>query len=85
MIKTLQIRVDDVYKLEIENIKKIKGVSEIIIDQNCLTINTQKEINNLDILIKSITDSNVKILDLGFKEITLETVFLTLTGRSLRD
>ena len=66
-------------------IKKIKGVSEIIIDQNCLTINTQKEINNLDILIKSITDSNVKILDLGFKEITLETVFLTLTGRSLRD
>ena len=50
--KTLQIRVDDVYKLEIENIKKIKGVSEIIIDQNCLTINTQKEINNLDILIK---------------------------------
>ena len=83
--KTLQIRVDDVYKLEIENIKKIKGVSEIIIDQNCLTINTQKEINNLDILIKSITDSNVKILDLGFKEITLETVFLTLTGRSLRD
>lgn len=83
--KTLQIRVDDVYKLEIENIKKIKGVSEIIIDRNCLTINTQKEINNLDILIKSITDSNVKILDLGFKEITLETVFLTLTGRSLRD
>lgn len=83
--KTLQIRVDDVYKLEIENIKKIKGVSEIIIDQNCLTINTQKEIKNLDILIKSITDSNVKILDLGFKEITLETVFLTLTGRSLRD
>lgn len=83
--KTLQIRVDDVYKLEIENIKKIKGVSEIIIDQNCLTINTQKEINNLDILIKSITDSNVKILDLGFKEITLETIFLTLTGRSLRD
>ena len=66
-------------------IKKIKGVSEIIIDRNCLTINTQKEINNLDILIKSITDSNVKILDLGFKEITLETVFLTLTGRSLRD
>ena len=39
--KTLQIRVDDVYKLEIENIKKIKGVSEITIDQNCLTINTQ--------------------------------------------
>ena len=46
-------------------------------------INSKKEINNLDLLIKSITESNAEILNFKFKEITLDTVFLTLTGRSL--
>lgn len=83
--KVLQVRVDDIYKLNLEVIKSTKGVVEVIIDENYLTVNTNKEVNNLDILIKNITDSGAKILDLGFKEITLETVFLSLTGRSLRD
>lgn len=83
--KSLQVCVDDAYKINIEMLKAVKGVSEILLDENCITINTKKEVNNLDILIKSITDCDAKILDLGFKEVTLETVFLTLTGRSLRD
>lgn len=80
---TLQVAVDDVYELELEEIKNTKGVSEIILDKNSLTINSKKEINNLDLLIKSITESNAQILNFKFKEITLDTVFLTLTGRSL--
>lgn len=80
---TLQVAVDDVYELELEEIKNTKGVSEIILDKNSVTINSKKEINNLDLLIKSITESNAQILNFKFKEITLDTVFLTLTGRSL--
>ena len=80
---TLQVAVDDVYELELEEIKNTNGVSEIILDKNSVTINSKKEINNLDLLIKSITESNAEILNFKFKEITLDTVFLTLTGRSL--
>lgn len=83
--KSLSVRIDDIYKLDLKEIEGIKGVSEILVKDNDITINTKKEINNLDIIIKAINQSEAKILDLGYKEITLETVFLSLTGRSLRD
>lgn len=83
--KSLSVKVDDRYKVNMKKIEGIKGVAEVLIKENELTINTKKEINNLDIIIKELNDSEAKILDLGFKEITLETVFLSLTGRSLRD
>lgn len=83
--KSLSVRIDDIYKLDLKEIEGIKGVSEILVKDNDITINTKKEINNLDIIIKAVNQSEAKILDLGYKEITLETVFLSLTGRSLRD
>ena len=39
----------------------------------------------IDKLINTIESSSAKIIDLGFKDISLETVFLSLTGRNLRD
>lgn len=83
--KSLSVRIDDIYKIDLKEIEGIKGVSEILVKDNDITINTKKEINNLDIIIKAVNQSEAKILDLGYKEITLETVFLSLTGRSLRD
>lgn len=83
--KSLSIRVDDLYKVNIDKVKGIDGVINILANENDLTINTKKEVNNLDLIIKALNEDDVKILDLGFKEITLETVFLSLTGRTLRD
>lgn len=83
--KSLCLKVNDIYKVDLKEIEGIKGVSEILVKDNDITINTKKEINNLDIIIKAINQSEAKILNLGYKEITLETVFLSLTGRSLRD
>lgn len=83
--RSLSIRVDDLYKVNIDKLKGIDGVINIFTNENDLNINTKKEVNNLDLIIKALNEDDVKILDLGFKEITLETVFLSLTGRTLRD
>ena len=39
----------------------------------------------LNKIIKEVSKEDLKINNLGFKEVTLETVFLSLTGKKLRD
>lgn len=82
---TLNIGLEDIYKVNIEVLKNIEGVLDIVINEDNLIISSSKEVNNLDKIIKAVSDQGVKITDLGFKEITLETVFLSLTGKKLRD
>lgn len=83
--RTLSVTVNDVYELDINKINNVEGVMEVSIDDNTILINSSKEVSNLDKIIRVIEDQGAKILDLGFKEVSLETVFLSLTGRSLRD
>ncbi|GKX67222.1 ABC transporter ATP-binding protein [Inconstantimicrobium mannanitabidum] len=83
--RTLAVTVNDVYELNINKINNVEGVMEVSIDENTILINSSKEVSNLDKIIRVIEDQGAKILDLGFKEVSLETVFLSLTGRSLRD
>lgn len=82
---TLAVTVDDVYKLDINQIKNVQGVQDVSVKENTLSITSAKEVSNLDKLINTIELSSAKIIDLGFKDISLETVFLSLTGRNLRD
>ena len=81
----LYVTVDDIYKLDVNQIKSVQGVQDISVKDNTLNITSSKEVSNLDKLINTIELSSAKIIDLGFKDISLETVFLSLTGRNLRD
>lgn len=83
--RILNIELQDTRKIKIEDLKNISGVIEAIIDDNTLTITCKKEVNNLDIIIKFLSDNEAIITDIKFKEINLETVFLSLTGKKLRD
>lgn len=83
--RRLKIGLEDVYKINIDSLKNIEGVIDVSINENSLVITSSKEVNNLDKVIKKVTEQNVKITNLDFKEITLETVFLSLTGKKLRD
>lgn len=83
--RILNIGLDDIYEVNIEALRNIEGVLDINIDENNLIITSSKDVNNLDKIIKVVSEQNIKITDLGFKEITLETVFLSLTGKKLRD
>lgn len=82
---SLKLIVNDISLISVENIKSILGVQNVLIEENTINIDSNKDINNLSKIIDKINEQGAKILDIGYKEITLETVFLTLTGRSLRD
>lgn len=83
--KILNIGVDDIYKVNLESLRNVEGVIDISISNNNVIITSSKDVNNLSKIIKGISNEDLKINDLGFKEITLETVFLSLTGKKLRD
>lgn len=82
---TLNIEVGSCEEININEIKNIVGVIEVSINENIIKINSVKEINNLDKIITHMTTKNIKIKNIGYKDIDLETVFLSLTGRKLRD
>lgn len=69
----------------IDNIKKLSGVKDCIVNGNQLKVISQKNSKNLSDIIECISDADAEILSLNAEKPTLEGVFLTLTGRSLRD
>lgn len=83
--KVLSLTVNDLGKINLEELKKINGIISIDIEENTLIITSKKEVHNLDLIISNCAKKEVKIRDIGYRDITLETVFLSLTGRSLRE
>lgn len=84
-----------VYKISLDISKKqelkydflyeIEGIQKVELNENCLSVTTIKEIENLDKIILSLVDRNIKISHMTSEEGNLEMVFLKLTGRKLRD
>lgn len=65
-------------------LKEKKYVRNIEIDNNKLKIVTNSSVSIGEIL-KEVEENNTKILNIGIQEPTLEEVFLSLTGKKLRD
>ena len=82
---TVEITVSQINLVKEEELKKIKGVTGVEIDENKVKIDSLKEIQNLDKIILYFTEIGVSIKNVESKVPDLETVFLTLTGRKLRD
>jgi len=69
----------------VNKIKKLSYIGDIsIVDDNVSIISENAE-NLLGDLILIVKDYNTKIISIDVKKPTLETVFLHLTGRALRD
>lgn len=69
----------------IEQIKKTSGIIECVLEDRNLTVISQKGSKNLSRIIDSISNLNCEILGIDVEKPSLEGVFLTLTGRKLRD
>lgn len=69
----------------VDNIKKIQGVKDCIVNGKELVIISRKNSKNLSRIIDIIANTDSDILSINVEKPTLEGVFLTLTGRSLRD
>jgi ABC-2 type transport system ATP-binding protein len=82
---TVEVTVMDGTLIKEEELMKINGVISANINENIVKINSSKVINNLDKIILYFTDNEIPIKNIENKVPDLETVFLTLTGRKLRD
>jgi len=69
----------------VEGIKKIESISECVVNGNRLDVVGKKGDKNVSRIIQVISESEADILSLNVERPSLEAVFLTLTGRSLRD
>jgi len=69
----------------VEGIKSMDNVIDCSVEGNIITIISRKGTNNLNSIIQLIIDSGSQIISLTSEKPDLETVFLTLTGRTLRD
>lgn len=69
----------------VETIRGVGGVKECAVDGNRLTVVSGKNSKNLSQIIDRITGTDAEILSVNVEKPTLEGVFLTLTGRLLRD
>ena len=66
-------------------LKKLKGVSEIVKEEGKLILITKNESFNLEEAVKALMSDGIKFTSIHINEPTLEEVFLTLTGKKLRD
>lgn len=71
--------------LSTDEFYKIEGVKKAVANGGLLEITTLKGIENLDHIIAALIGAGAKINNISCRTASLETVFLKLTGKSLRD
>ncbi|WEK55787.1 MAG: ABC transporter ATP-binding protein [Candidatus Cohnella colombiensis] len=81
----LEIELSSVNYTFIERIKAIPTVRDCILSGNRLEVIGTKGERNVNKIVQILSESDCEIIALNVKKPSLESVFLTLTGRSLRD
>jgi ABC-2 type transport system ATP-binding protein len=84
-VKFVELTVDDVDKVNIEELKAIVGIVKIEVVDDKIKIESKRDVTNLDKIILFFTTNSISIKNIESKNPDLESVFLTLTGRKLRD
>ncbi|MBU3136216.1 ABC transporter ATP-binding protein [Clostridium gasigenes] len=79
------LKVSNIENVDISKLKEIHGVDKVDCMGNTIEISTNTSIDNLDKILMVIMDSEVSIKSIEKTSIDLETVFLNLTGKKLRD
>ena len=83
--KDMQVVLKSAENIDIGELKTISGVEAAVLEDNTLKINSDAGVNNLNQIIEKLMKNGAEIRSLEEKAPNLETVFLTLTGRQLRD
>src|SRR5699024_6163044 len=83
--KRILIEVKDTENVDTSALENISGVTHVHVTENRFDITTELESDNLNVLLRYFMDQGIDIRTVDEKDPNLETVFLTLTGRNLRD
>jgi ABC-2 type transport system ATP-binding protein len=82
---TYSFNVDNPEKLSDKQFYAINGITKVKISEKLVEITTGKLKDTLNELISVILDNDCIIESMNRKEASLETIFLELTGKNLRD
>ena len=80
-----RIKVDNTDHLKADELLQINGVLKVATDSDMISITSDSACENLDKIISTLTAGGMHINDISCQTSSLETVFLNLTGKSLRD
>jgi len=83
--KKIIIEVDEISKVNLEKFYDVEGIKEAIIKERKIEIISLTGVENLDKIISILINDSIKINNLTTEVPSLETVFLNLTGKTLRD
>ncbi|TLS49038.1 ABC transporter ATP-binding protein [Paenibacillus antri] len=83
--KEIDIEVRGAGGLDLAELKRVPGVLSAELEENVLRIASAAEVRNLNRILERLMTDGVDIRAVKAREPSLEQVFLTLTGRSLRD
>lgn len=83
--KILEIEVSEASYQLTESLKKTDGVKDVITQGRIMTLRLDHKVAGVEELLTCIRTCGVDILAINLKKASLEDVFLTLTGRTLRD
>ncbi|MCD2346836.1 ABC transporter ATP-binding protein [Clostridium guangxiense] len=81
----VQIEVSNTNDDLLKAIKEVKGVKKCELTGNMLEVISEKNSENISGITSKIAEFKSKIVSINVEKPTLEGVFLTLTGRKLRD
>ncbi len=84
-VSSMELKVDRVSETLVEDIKKIPGVTQVTREEEGLTIFAENPKERLGDVVLAAKGQGVAVTSLEVKEPNLETLFLTITGRKLRD
>lgn len=82
---TYSFHLKNLNKLSDKQFFEIDGVTKVKISENTAHITAEKSKDNLNEILSVIIANGCKIESMNSKEASLETIFLELTGRNLRD
>lgn len=77
--------VKNLNRLSEQQLYEMNGITKVKLLENMLEITAEKSNDNLNSIISLMLASGCEIESMSSKEASLETTFLELTGRSLRD
>jgi ABC-2 type transport system ATP-binding protein len=83
--RSVSITLDSTAGVSVEHLRAMAGVLSVEKEGDRVTVNSSTDVNNLDKIILYFTGRDIPIKNIEAKTPDLETVFLALTGRKLRD
>ena len=83
--KEIWIGVRSESNISVEKLKNVPGVVSVRIEDGQIKLQSKAEVNNLNEVIQQLIRDNADIRSVEEQAPNLESVFLTLTGRNLRD